>query len=90
MASPIHSVTPAIPAPPSSSNPATAAAVASVHASAGEANSNTRVNSLEDLKKKAPDLYKKMMEGIAMHICGEMREHQARLKKLMREATDQR
>lgn len=70
---------------PDSSNPITAGAIASVH----EAGSNTTINSLADLKKKAPGLYKAMMEGIALNVCNDMEHHQDRLKKLMRESTAQ-
>lgn len=77
-------------AAPSSANAVTAGAVASANAPAGEITGNTKIDSLADLKKKAPKLYNKMLEGIGMQICGEMREHQDRLKRLMREASDQR
>lgn len=66
----------------------TAGAIAQTHG--GEVTSKTMIGSIEDLKKKAPEVYKKMMEGIAMNIVGEMRHHQERLKKLMRESTDGR
>lgn len=89
MNTPANPVTPPTHAP-SAADPTTAAAVASTHTHGGEVNSNTKINSLKDLKEKAPELYNKMLESIAMHICGEMREHQDRLKRMMREASDQR
>lgn len=47
---------------------------------------NTKISSLEDLRKKAPKVWKQMMLGIAMNICNEMKKSQERIKKLMREA----
>lgn len=43
-------------------------------------------NSMEDLKNSEPELYQKMMESIGMKICNQMRQHQAHLKEMMREA----
>lgn len=76
---------PSAPVNPSSANAATAGAVASANAPSEGMGMNTKIHSLAELKKKSPKVYNKMMEGIAMNICGEMREHQDRLKKLMRE-----
>lgn len=70
---------------PSSSNAITAGAVASANGGGGEATGSTRINSVEDLKKKAPKVYKMMMEGVAMSICRDMEHHQDHLKELMRE-----
>jgi hypothetical protein len=72
-------------AAPSSTNAITAGAVASSNAPAN-ISSSTTINSMEDLKRKAPELYQKMLEGIAMSICGESQRHQERIKKLMRES----
>lgn len=81
--------TPAVTATtPSSANAATAGAVASAN-SGGELNTNTKINSMDDLKKKAPKLYQKMLEGIGMAICNDMRDHQERIKRLMRESRTQ-
>lgn len=91
MASPTHPVSntpPAPPAAPSSAHAVTAGAVASANASPTDVNASTKIGSLSDLKRKAPELYQKMIEGIGMKICGEMREHQDRLKKLMREGRE--
>ncbi|CCB85665.1 MULTISPECIES: hypothetical protein [Parachlamydia] len=52
----------------------------------GNYTSTTSINSLADLKKKAPKVYNAMMQGIAMNICNEMKAHQDRLKKMMRDA----
>lgn len=51
----------------------------------GTVNSNTKITSLQDLKEKAPEVWQKMLEGIAMNICNEMRHHEERIKKLRRE-----
>lgn len=69
---------------PSASDPTTAAAVASTHGG-GEVNSNTKINGLDDLKKRAPKVYNLMMLGIATNICREMQHRQDELKKIMRE-----
>ena len=70
---------------PTSQDATTAGAVASSNGGA-EVTSSTKINSLDDLKKKSPELYRKMMEGIAMSICSDMKEHQDRLKQMMAEA----
>ncbi len=55
-------------------------------APSGKADSFTQVNSMSDLKNKAPEVYQKMMEGIAMKICNEMKASQERIKDMNREA----
>ena len=84
---PVHPVAQSLPAhvaAPSASNAITAGAVASANAPA-KATSSTKIGSMEDLKKKAPEVYNKMLEGIAMNICGHMREYAERFKKILRE-----
>jgi len=44
------------------------------------------IGSMEELRVKAPDVYKMTIQGIAMSIVHDMRHHQARLKQLMAEA----
>jgi hypothetical protein len=57
-----------------------------VQSNAGEkATSSTKIRTLADLKSKAPEIWQKMLESLGMKICNEMRQHQERLKKLMRE-----
>lgn len=63
-------------------NPTTTSASASTNL-----NGSTAFNTLEDLKKKSPELYRMMMEGIAMNICRKMQRNQEHLKQIMREAT---
>jgi len=55
-------------------------------ASAGTFNASTPIAGMDDLKKKAPQLYRAMLEGIAWKIIGEMRHHAERLKKIYRES----
>ena len=75
------------PEPVASSPPSTTAVTGDAVSQAGaaQANSNTRISSLSDLKAKAPEVWQKMLEGIGMKICNEMREHQDRLKKIRRD-----
>lgn len=72
---------------PSSKDAITAGAVAQSNAPA-HYTAATTVHSMNDLRKKAPKLYKAMILGIAMNICQEMQHHQDRLKKLMRESRE--
>lgn len=46
----------------------------------------TTVSSMEDLKQKAPDLYKAIMMGIAMRIRAEQEHANDRIKKVLRES----
>ncbi|MFN4174174.1 MAG: hypothetical protein ACK4HV_03610 [Parachlamydiaceae bacterium] len=52
----------------------------------GKVDSFTQVNSMADLKEKAPEVYRKMMEGIAMKICNQMKDSQERIKEMNRES----
>ncbi len=45
---------------------------------------DTKIGSLNELRAKAPEVYKQMMLGIAQNIIKRMREHQGRLKRMMR------
>ena len=79
------------PVAPSSANPLTAGAVATSNPnSTSGLTMSSKISSLAELKKKAPDVYNQMMQGIGMEICREMQAHQERLKKLMREGQQQR
>lgn len=42
------------------------------------------ISSLDELRSKAPQVYDRMLMGIAMTICSEMRRRQDRLKQIMR------
>jgi hypothetical protein len=70
---------------PSSADPATAGAANQANAP-NQISSSSKIKSMEDLRKKYPEFYKLMLEGIAWHITGEMQRHQARLKELWRKA----
>lgn len=48
--------------------------------------SNSKVSDMASLREQAPDVYRAMMEGIAMKICRSMQDHQRRLKEIMRKA----
>jgi hypothetical protein len=71
------------PVQPTSTDPTTAGAVASSNSGGSSPlSSSTTVNSMNDLKKKAPQLYNAMMQGIALQICNQMQEEQAQLEQL--------
>lgn len=46
----------------------------------------TTLSSMGELQKKAPKLYKMMMEGIAMQMINQMKRQQDHLKDIMRDA----
>lgn len=77
-------------AQPSSQNPATAEAAATTNASKKDFSTATEISSLSDLKDKAPEVWQKMMEGIAQKIISDMRQRQENLKKMWRESREQR
>ena len=51
--------------------------------------SETTVENMNQLKERAPEVYKAMMMGWAQHITSEMKQHQDELKRIMREAEQQ-
>lgn len=53
---------------------------------AGSFSASTPVSNMADLREKAPDVYRAMMEGVAYKIVNDMKGHQERLKEMMREA----
>lgn len=53
--------------------------------SSGEVDSLTTVKDLQELKKKAPKVYKAMMMGVAQNITNEMKHHQDRMKEMIDE-----
>ncbi len=75
---------------PVSAGSATQASTESASKTAASGSSNystsTSINSMEDLKNKAPEVYQKMLESIAMKICNEMKHHQERIKEILQEA----
>lgn len=46
----------------------------------------TQIGSMSALKEKAPEVYDKMMKGIAMNVITSMRRSQEHLKETMRQA----
>ena len=73
---------------PTSQNATTAEAAAGANASKKDFDMNTKIDSTADLKEKAPEVWDKMMEGIAQNIISDMRKRQERLKEMMREARE--
>lgn len=59
--------------------------IAGSHATASKDPKLTTIKNMDDLKNKAPDVYKLMMEGIAMNICNDLKGHQERLTEIMRD-----
>ncbi|WP_213158508.1 hypothetical protein [Parachlamydia sp. AcF125] len=80
-------VAPAVMQTSPSTSASSSPSLAPTSSSAGYSTS-TRVDSLAELKKKAPKVYNAMIQGIATHICNEMKNHQDRLKKMTREASN--
>lgn len=47
------------------------------------------ISSMSDLKEKAPEMHKAMMQGLAMNICNGMQKHQQRFKEILRKGRSQ-
>ncbi|WP_166156414.1 hypothetical protein [Neochlamydia sp. AcF84] len=47
------------------------------------------ISSMSDLKEKAPEMHKAMMQGLAMNICNSMQKHQQRFKEILRKGRSQ-
>lgn len=71
----------------SSSTTQAASSTGSPTGTASDFNASTQIGSMSDLKDKAPELYKAMMQGLATNICNDMKDHQDRLKEMQRQAT---
>ncbi len=80
---PVDNTNPLFHSAPTSTNATTAGGVAQSHSAAG--GGLTKINSLEDLKKKAPQVYKMMMLSLQESVRRDMQNHQEHLKKIMRE-----
>lgn len=79
----------AVSAPASPAAGAPEAAAAAAGGAGGPQNgqdvsTKTSFNSMADLKDKYPELYNRMMQGIAINICRDMQRAQTRLKQEMR------
>ncbi len=66
------------------SDPTVAAGAVSSHT--GDVSSSSTVSSLADLKRKAPKVYKMMMQGIAYGMIQKMQHDQDHLTQIMKEA----
>lgn len=73
----------------SASNTPAATPVNTAKLAAAAYTPSTGISNMNDLKEKAPEVYKMMMEGIAQNIISKMNEQQERLKKMMREGDEQ-
>ena len=73
---------------PTSQNAATAEASATANANKKDFDMDTKISDTADLKNKAPEVWDKMMQGIAQNIIKDMRQRQERLKKMMREGRE--
>jgi len=62
----------------------TQVAGAAATASSGSKSDTTNFRNLNEFQKKYPEVYKKMMEGIATTIVNDMKHHQERLVKIWR------
>jgi hypothetical protein len=51
----------------------------------GKGGASGSVSNMKDLKEKAPEVYKAMMQGIAQTIISKMHTQQEHLKKMMRD-----
>ncbi len=71
---------------PTSQNAPTAEASAASNANKKDFDVDTKISSMKDLQNKAPEVWDKMMEGIAQNIIKDMRHRQERLKKMWRES----
>lgn len=72
-------------ADPSKAGAAAGAQTPAAGANSKEVDSLTTIGSMEELKKKAPEVYNMMMQGLATNIVNEMRRRDERLKKMWRE-----
>lgn len=57
----------------------------STSTAAQQAETAGSVSSMSDLKEKAPEVYKAMMQGIAMNMCTQSQRAQEHLKKMQEE-----
>ena len=89
MTSPIIPTDPAPPSQvqqPKATDPTTAGAIAtSGTPGAAGYSASTTIKTLDELKKKAPEVYNATIRSIAQSICRRMEHNQAALKKLWQE-----
>ena len=75
--------------PPSIPNPPANGPGSTVSVGGQEMNAGTRINSVEDLRLKEPELYRLMMEGYALAIIREQNRSMRRIKEINRESKRQ-
>ncbi len=51
----------------------------------GQLDTSSTITSMTELKAQAPELHTQMMESLARNICRDMKKHQDKIKKIMRE-----
>lgn len=66
-------------------DPTTSGAAAQAN-SLGNVDLNETVSNTSELKDKAPELWNKILEGIAMNICNKMKRDNDEIKRLMAES----
>jgi hypothetical protein len=76
------------PSPTASAEAVTKDSTAQAAAVQSNSQGNKSFSNMGQLKEISPELWKAMMEGIAMKICGEMQDHQKRLKEMMQKARE--
>jgi len=54
----------------------------------GDANASTMIRTVQDLKQKAPELYKATLQGIAWTVIRQVRRSARRLKEIQRKARE--
>jgi hypothetical protein len=54
------------------------------HSGSGKITAATKITSVEDLRKKAPQVYNQMLIGIGTNVCKDMEHSQQRIKEIMR------
>jgi len=56
----------------------------------GKANASTLIHTMQDLKEKAPELYKATLESVAWTVIRQVRKSARRLKEIQRKARQQK
>ena len=69
---------------PSAADATTAGDIAAANPDAKAIDSHTTISNMNELRTKAPKVFKAMMLGIAMQICREQQDHANRLKEMIR------
>lgn len=75
---------------PTSKDPHVAGLQAAANTNKKQFSVDTKISSVGDLRSEAPEVYQKMMEGLAFGIIRKMRRSMERIKKQLREAQEER